>query len=258
MTWADLAAFLRDLAAVGTVAAALILAAKLIRPGHAHDRLAAIALGVATLAATAALALGPFAGGRIEAWALCCAPVLLLYWWLEADLGTRILGLAAGIASFPAIFGVPADRGLPLADLRDWGGLAEGGALVGAGLMAFAASNLILAFFYRQTGAMNARKTGRYFAVNAETIAEIIYRLVAWSLPFAVFALLASGAGAWEGRLSAWVVLAWAFAALTAGLYAWRCRRQGYEVGLRPGLLLLATAGAMGGLAALGMLGSVF
>lgn len=258
MTWGDWAAFLRDLAAVGALATVAILAAKLIRPGHAHDRLAAIALGIATAAATTALVAGPLAGGRLEAWALCCAPVLLLYWWLEADLGTRILGLAAGVASVPALFYVPADRGIPVSELRDWAGLAEAGALVAAGLMAFAASNLILAFFYRQTGAMNARKTGRYFAVNAETIAEIIYRLVAWGLPFAIFALLASTAGLMAGRVSAEAMLAWAFAAGTAGLYAWRCRRQGYEVSLRPWLLLVATAGAMGGLAALGMLGSVF
>jgi hypothetical protein len=258
MTWGDWAAFLRDLTAVGSLAAVLVLAAKLIRPGHSHDRLAAIALGVATLGATTALVIGPFAAGQIEAWALFCAPVLLLYWWLEAELGTRILGLAAGTATLPALFYVAGDRGIPLADLRDWPALAEGGGLVCAGMMAFAASNLILAFFYRQTGAMNARKTGRYFAINAETIAEVIYRLVGWGLPFGIFAALASLAGVMAGRMEAWAPLPWGLAAALSGLYAWRCRRQGYEVGLRPWLLLVATACAMLGLAALGMLGSVF
>jgi len=258
MTWGDWADFLRDLTMVGSAAAVIVLTAKLIRPGHTHDRLAAIALALATFAAAIALFAAPFAGGCIEAWALFCAPVLLLYWWLEAELGTRILGLAAGVATLPALFYVPRAEVIALADLRLWPALAETGGLVAGGMMAFAAANLILAFAYRQTGAMNARKTGRYFAINAETISEVIYRLVAWGLPFAVFTAIASLAGTLAGQFTWIVPLPWLLSAVLGGLYAWTCRRQGYEVGLRPWLLLLATAATLGGLGSLGTLGSVF
>jgi hypothetical protein len=258
MTWADWAEFLRDLTVVGSVAAVLVLTAKLIRPGHAHDRLAAIALGLATFGAAVALFVAPLAGARIEAWALFCAPVLILYWWLEAELGTRILGLAAGVATLPALFAVPRGHVIGLAALREWHALAEAGALVAGGMMAFAAANLILAFAYRQTGAMNARKTGRYFAINAETISEVIYRLVAYALPFAVFTAITSLAGVMAGRLHLALPLPWLLTALLGGLYAWTCRRQGYEVSLRPWLLLLATATTFAGLGSLGTLGSVF
>lgn len=258
MTWADWSGFLRDLTMVGGVTSVLVLTAKLIRPGHAHDRLAAIALGLATLAASLALLVAPVAGGGLDAWALFVAPPLLLYWWLEIELGTRILGLAAGVATLPGLFFVPRERMIALADLSRWQSLAEAGGLLAGGLMAFAAANLILAFAYRQTGAMTARKSGRYFAINAETISEVIYRLVGWSLPFGVFAALTSMAGAVTAGLSWPVPLIWGFVALLGGVYVWRCRRQGYEVGLRPGLLLLVTAFTLGGLGALGMLGSVF
>jgi hypothetical protein len=258
MTWVDWADFLRDLTAVGSITTVLVLGAKLIRPGHTHDRLAAIALGLATLASSAALFIGPFAGARFEDWALFCAPVLLLYWWLEAELGTRILGLAAGVATLPALFYVPRTQVIAVDELTRWPALAEAGGLVAGGMMAFAAANLILAFFYRKTGAMNARKTGRYFAINAETISEVIYRLVAWGLPFAIFAAIASLAGVMAGQLLWGVPLTWALSALLGGVYAWRCRRQGYEVGLRPWLLLSATATTMLGLGSLGILGSVF
>ncbi len=258
MTWADWAEFLRDLTVVGSVAAVLVLTAKLIRPGHSHDRLAAIALGIATFGATLAALIGPFAGARIEAWALYCAPVLLLYWWLEAELGTRILGLAAGVATLPALFAVPRGHVIDVEALRTWPALAEAGGLVAGGMVAFAAANLILAFAYRQTGAMNARKTGRYFAINAETIAEVIYRLVAWGLPFGVFATVAAIAGVVAGQVAWAAPLLWALSALLGGLYAWTCRRQGYEVGLRPWLLLLGAAVTFGGLGSLGTLGSVF
>lgn len=258
MTWADWADFLRDLSSVGSVAASLVLTAKLIRPGHSHDRLAAIALGLSTCAAVLALVVGPFAGSFLDAWALFCAPILLLYWWLEMELGTRILGLAAGLATLPGLFYVPRHHGIALADLKDWPALAEAGGLVAGGFLAFAAANLILAFAYRQTGAMNARKTGRYFAINAETIAEVIYRLVGWGLPFGLFSAIAGIAGLLAGELGWPAPVLWSLAVLLCGLYAWRCRRQGYEVGLRPGLLLFATACAMLGLGALGTLGSVF
>jgi hypothetical protein len=258
MTWADWADFLRDLTSVGSGAAVIVLTAKLIRPGHAHDRLAAIALGLATFAAAIALFAGPFAGSRIDAWALYCAPVLLLYFWLEAELGTRILGLAAGVATLPALFYIPRQHAIGLEELSRWPALAEAGGLVAGGMMAFAAANLILAFAYRQTGAMTARKTGRYFAINAETISEVIYRLVAWGLPFAIFAAIASAVGVMAGQLGWGVPLPWLFSALLSGFYAWTCRRQGYEVGLRPWLLLMATVVTFGGLGTLGTLGSVF
>ncbi len=258
MTWGDWAGFLRDLASVGSLAAVIILTAKLIRPGHAHDRLAAIALGIATLGAAPALFLGPTSGGRIEAWALFSAPVLLLYWWFETELGTRILGLAAGVATLPALFYMPRDKAIMLAELGHWPELAMTGGLLAGGMLAFAASNLILAFAYRQTGAMTARKTGRYFAINAETIAEVIYRLVAWGLPFGVFTAIAAVAGVASGQLNWPSSIPWGLAVLFCGLYAWRCRRQGYAVGLRPWLLLFATASTLLGLGTLGMLGSVF
>lgn len=258
MTWADWAEFLRDLTVVGSVAAVIVLTIKLIKPGHTHDRLAAIALGIATFGAVLALIGGPVAGSRIEAWALFCGPVLLLYWWLEAELGTRILGLAAGVATLPALFTIPRQHVIALADLRHWPALAEAGGLVAGGLIAFSAANLILAFAYRQTGAMTARKTGRYFAINAETIAEVIYRLVAWGLPFAIFAAIASVAGVMAGQLGWGVPLPWVLSAVLGGLYAWTCRRQGYEVGLRPWLLLVTAIATLGGLGSLGTLGSVF
>lgn len=258
MTWADWAEFLRDLTVVGCLAAVLVLTAKLIRPGHTHDRLAAIALGIATFGAVVALGVGPLAGGRIEAWALFIAPVLILYWWLEVELGTRILGLAAGVAALPALLMVPRGHAMALSELKTWPALAEAGGLVAGGMIAFAAANLILAFFYRQTGAMNARKTGRYIAINAETISEVIYRLVAWGLPFAVFAAIAGLAGATARQVGWAVPLLWLVSALLGGTYAWTCRRQGYEVGLRPWLLLLATAVTFAGLGSLGTLGSVF
>lgn len=258
MTWGDWAEFLRDLTVVGSVAAVLVLTAKLIRPGHAHDRLGAIALGIATFGATLAAVLAPFAGSRLEAWALFCAPVLLLFWWLEAELGTRILGLTAGVATLPALFGIPRGRVIETLALQTWSGLAEAGGLIAGGLVSFAAANLILAFAYRQTGAMNARKTGRYFAINAETIAEIIYRLVGWGLPFLAFTAVVAIAGTARSGLAWPVPLLWTLAALLGGLYAWSCRRQGYEVGLRPWLLLLGTLVTFAGLGSLGTLGSVF
>lgn len=258
MSWGDWAAFLRDLTAVGSLAAVAVLTAKLIRPGHGHDRLAAIALGVATVGALVAALVAPLAGGRLEGWVLFSAPILLLYWWLEIEFGTRILGLAAALATLPGLLLVPLDQAVVLEALRAWPALATSGGLVSGGILSFAAANLILALAYRQTGAMTARKTGRYFAITAETISEVIYRLIAWVLPFVGFTSVAAVGGAWAGGLSWAAPASWGLAAVLTVTYAWRCRRQGYQVGFRPWLLLLATGSALAGLGSLGTLGSVF
>lgn len=229
MNWADWSGFLRDLTMVSGAGALVVYALKLFRPAHAHDRLGALALALATAGPLLALILGIRSAERLDMWAVYALPLLALYWLFEQEFGTRILGLPASIALIFGLVLVPLDHSQPMAASA----VAVGSVSGALGLSIFAVTVPLLDWLYRPGTGMTARRTGRFFAVSRGAIAEIAFRLVAWAMPFIVAAAIAL-------TLDRPLPLPLAALVLSAVLgvsYLVRSRAHPYEVGLHPWLL---------------------
>ncbi|MBM3268332.1 MAG: hypothetical protein FJZ01_11845 [Candidatus Sericytochromatia bacterium] len=230
MTWSDFAGYFSDLVAMSCLAALAIYGWKLIAPQRFHDRFAGIALGLAFLGSGGAL-FGGLALGETPAWALFCWPLLGMFWWLESEFGTRILGMVAALATVAAQFFFPWDTAVP--GTAVWATLTATGAILAGSFLTFALATWLLAGLYRFSSALNSRKTARFFVMNQPIVAELAYRLNTWALPFAVFAgaTAAFGLAASQVPLPACVALLLACGCSAA--YAVRARGQSAGVAVQ-------------------------
>lgn len=236
--------FVRDLVGVSALATILIYLYKLVRPTHEIDRIAYLSLAVATTGIVAAAIVGLLLLHAVVPWAAFCLPAMLVFWVLELEFGTRLLGLCAALvlaigaiflATCPPLF----IDGLP------WALLTASGASAGAGLLVFAALTVLPSFMHHTGSALTARKTSRFFALAPATIAETAYRTVAWALPIQLASLAAGGIALAERQLPPESVAVMGLATLLSTIYATWCRRSGFGFGYRPWLLVLAGAAAL-------------
>lgn len=245
MIWADWAGYLRDLAGVCFLSTVLIYLYKIVAPGRFSDRLAAIALAMAFLASGGAL-WGGLAFGAIPAWALFTWPLVGVFWLLETEFGTKILGFVAalsggaGLALFPWGAEVQGEH-------QAWRLLTASGALLTGAFEVFALATWLLVLLYRTAPALSNRKTARFFTINGLIVADLAYRLNGWALPFAIVAAVSAVVGLGTRQVPLVVLVLLMVAGAASTLYAVTSRQKG-----RPAWLLMG-AGAL--LACYGSLG---
>ncbi len=239
LEWID---FWRDLVVISSAAAVLIYLFKLLRPSHEIDRIAYLALLTAAVGTLAGLGIGLAALQAIPLWSLVAVTSLALYFILEWEFATRILGLTAGLS---VVLGTLLLRPCPPMDLQGaslWPVLTAGGALASAGLVLSAAGVIVLFLVYRYGSALTARKTSRFFALNPTVMAEIAFRQMAWAIPLQLFAFTAGVLAFLQHHLALWPLVSLAVApSLSLGYAIW-CRRSGFEPGFKPLLLLFCLA----------------
>ncbi len=245
MTWADGEGYLRELAGICSMAAVLVYAYKLMVPCRYPDRLAAIALAMGFLASGGAL-WGGLAFGAIPAWALFVWPLLGVFWLLETEFGTRILGLIAGALGCLAEVFFP--WGVTVQGLGAvWRELTQAGALMMGAFQVFALATWLLAILYRALPAVANRKTARFFTVNSLIVADLAYRLNGWALPFALVAVVAAIAGLIAGEVQPIVLVLLIVSGVAGSVYAIVSRHKGRPAWLLMGAgALFACYGALG------------
>lgn len=234
--WID---FWRDLVVISAGAAVLIYLFKLLRPSHEIDRIGYLALLTASAGTLAGLVIALAIPHSLPLWGLVAVTALAIFWVLEWEFATRILGLPASLTVlFGALLLRPCPP-IPLVGPSLWPMLTAVGALASAGLLLSASGVILLSLLYRFGSAMTARKTSRFFAINPTTMAEIAFRQVAWAIPLQLFAFTAGVLAFSQRHLLLWPLVSLAFPPSLALGYAIWCRRSGFEPGFRP-LLLLA------------------
>ncbi|MNX92410.1 hypothetical protein D3C86_1245480 [compost metagenome] len=237
--------FVRDLVGVSALATILVYLYKLVRPSHEIDRIAYLALAVATVGTVAGLAVGLLVLRAVVPWAAFCLPALLVFWVLELEFGTRLLGLCAALvlalgAIFLAVCPPLYFGALP------WALLTAVGASAGAGLLVFGATTVVPSLMNHTGSALTARKTSRFFALAPSTIAETAYRTIAWALPIQLASLAAGFIALAERQLAPLPLALMGLAAVLSLTYAVWCRRSGFGFGYRSWLLLIVGAAALG------------
>ncbi|MBU6428322.1 MAG: hypothetical protein KGR26_04890 [Cyanobacteria bacterium REEB65] len=246
MTWGDWAGYLRSLATVSCLAALAVYLYKLALPGKFADRLAGIALALGFLAASGAL-VGGLLWGQTPAWALFAAPLLGLYWLLESEFGTKLLGM---IAAFLGLAG----EGLFAWHVRliphgnTWHILTASGAIVAGAFEFFALATWLLAVLLRVSPVVASRRTGRFFVVNPPIVAELAYRINGWALPFALFSILTAVIAFVTHQLSFAPLGFMGLVAATSFAYAVTSRHKAHL-----GWLVLASCGILAGFGTLGL-----
>lgn len=228
-------AFGRDLIGISALATTIVYLLKLLRPSFELDRLGYLALVVATPAVVVSFLGALIALHEVSPWATFALSVIVAFWYAEGTFGTRLFGLVAGLGLMLA-YGLGSCSSLPLGQ-SPWRTLAALGALTSLGMGAVAAGTGILHGLYHHTGVIVGRRTSRFFNVSPLAMAEIGYRLNAWTLPLQIFALAAGSMAMALHQLTVGPLVAWATAlTLQAGYAVW-CRPTGYEPGFRPWLL---------------------
>lgn len=236
LEWID---FWRDLVVISSAAAVLIYLFKLLRPSHEIDRIAYLALLTAAAGTLAGLGIGLVALQALPLWSLIALAALAIYFVLEWEFATRILGLTAGLS---VVLGTLLLRPCPPMELMGatlWPVLTAGGALASAGLVLSAAGIIVLFVVYRFGSALTARKTSRFFAINPTVMAEMAFRQIAWAIPLQLFAFTTGVLAFLQHRLPIAPLVSLAVAPGLALGYAIWCRRSGFEPGFKPLLLLL-------------------
>jgi hypothetical protein len=255
MTWADWAGYFWELVKVSSFAVMAIYLWKLLGPQRFHDRLAAVGLGLAFLGAGGAL-WGGMILGATPAWALFVWPLLGMFWLLESEFGTRILGLVAGLAAlagqvvFPWQAAVPGGKAI-------WATLTASGAILAGSFLLFALGTWALAVLYRYSSTLSARKTARFFVMNQPIIAELAYRLNGWALPFAIFAGATASFGLAAGQVPGSACLAIILAGACSGAYALRARGATQDAGIQPVWLVLGGGLLVWGYRSLGLMSAL-
>lgn len=252
MTWADFAGFLGELVNVSCMAGMAIYGWKLLAPRKNHDRLAAIALGLAFLAAGTAL-IGGVMWGVTPAWALFVWPLLGMFWLLESEFGTRILGLVASLVGFSGQLLFPWKSAVP-AGREVWATMTASGAILTGSFLLFALGTWSLAVLYRYSPTLSSRKTARFFVMNQPIVAELAYRLNTWALPFAIFAAATAAFGLASGQVPLAACAALVLAGVCSGVYALQARGRSHELSLQPVWLLAGGALLCWGYWSLGLL----
>lgn len=229
-------AFARDLVSICAMTTVLLYLVKLVRPAHEIDRLAYLALAVATPAVVLAAGAGLGLLHQLVPWAVFAAPALVGFWYAEGAFATRLYGLVGALAVLLATW-LPCP---PVAVQEAvWPWLMGVGVLGALGLAVLAAGTGLLMLLYVWGSVLTGRRTGRFFNVSPLALAEIGYRLNAWTLPLQCFALGAGMAGLVRHQLGAWPLVAVATALTLQVGYAVWCRPAGYEPGYKPWLLAL-------------------
>jgi len=252
IAWPDWAGFLSSLVTVSCLAAILIYLWKLLMPRKVHDRLGAISLGLAFVSAGGAL-WGGLLWGETPAWALFVWPMLGMFWLLESEFGTRILGLVASLAGFGGQLAFPWRATVPTGQ-EVWATLTASGAILAGSFLIFALGTWALAVLYRFSSTLNSRKTARFFVMNQPIVAELAYRLNGWALPFATFAAATAAFGLAARQVPVSACIAMILAGACSGTYAMRARGQGQDGALQPVWLLLGGVLLFWGYWSLGLL----
>lgn len=242
LEWLD---FWRDLVVVSAGAGVLIYLYKLLRPSHEIDRIGYLALLTASVGTLAGLAIGLAILHALPLWGLVAVTALAIFWALEWEFATRILGLTAGLTVVTATLLFRPCPPMPIAGPSPWPLLTAIGALASAGLLLSASGVILLFLVYRFGSAMTARKTSRFFAINPTAMAEIAFRQVTWAIPLQLFAFTAGVLAFSQRTLLLWPLVSLAIAPSLALGYAIWCRHSGFEPGFKP-LLLLACLAASG------------
>lgn len=229
-------AFGRDLVSICALTTLLLYLVKLVRPAHDLDRLAYLALAVATPAIVLSALGGLFALGQLVPWALFAGPAIVAFWYAESAFATRLYGLVGALALAIATWLIARCPAVELGE-QLYPLLALGGALGATGLACLAAGTALLMLLYTHGSALTSRRTSRFYNVSPLAFAEIGYRLNAWTIPFQGFALAAGALALARHQLGAWPLVAMATALTLQVGYAVWCRPAGYEPGFKPWLL---------------------
>lgn len=235
LEWVD---FWRDLVMISAGAGLLVYLYKLLHPSHEIDRIGYLALLTASAGALAGLVIGLVFLQSLPLWALVAMTALAIFWVLEWEFATRILGLTAGLTTVLATLLLRPCPALPLAGWQGlWPFLTATGALAATGLLLSASGVIVLHLVYRFGSAFTGRKTSRFFAIGPAVMAEIAFRQVAWAIPLQLFAFTAGVLAFSMHQLALWPLVSLAVAPSLALGYAVWCRRTGFEPGFRPWLL---------------------
>lgn len=235
LEWID---FWRDLVVISSGAAVLVYLYKLLRPSHEIDRIGYLALLTASAGTIAGLAIGLGALHALPLWALVSLAALAIFWVLEWEFATRIVGLTAGLTVVLGTLLLRPCAPMSFVGPNLWSVLTATGALAAAGLLLSAAGVIVLFLVYRFGSALTARKTSRFFAISPTVMAELAFRQVAWAIPLQLFAFTAGILAFSLHRLPLLPLVGLAIAPCLSLGYAIWCRRS-YEPGFKPLLLLL-------------------
>ncbi|HEY9856859.1 MAG TPA: hypothetical protein V6D05_14040 [Stenomitos sp.] len=241
LEWLD---FWRDLVVISSGAAVFVYLFKLLQPSHEIDRIAYLALVTATVATLAGLAIGLTTLHALPLWALVSIPALAIFFTLELEFATRIMGLTSALTVVLGTLLLRPCPPMPLVGANLWPVLTATGALSAAGLLLSASGVIILFLVFRFGSALTARKTSRFFAINPTVMAELAFRQVAWAIPLQLFAFTAGVLAFSLHRLQLVPLVTLAVAPCLSLGYAIWCRRS-YEPGFKPILLLVCLAAAI-------------
>lgn len=242
LEWID---FWRDLVVISAGAALLVYLYKLLRPSHELDRIGYLALLTASVGTLAGLAIALFALHALPLWGLVAFSALALFFVLEWEFATRILGLTAGLTVVLGAVLLRPCPPMPLVGPSLWPILTSVGALAAGGILLSAAGVILLHLVYRYGSALTARKTSRFFAINPTVMAEMAFRQVVWAIPLQLFAFTAGMLAFSLRSLALWPLVSLAVAPCLSLGYAVASRRKGFEPGFRPLLLLVCLLAAV-------------
>ncbi|MEB3236500.1 MAG: hypothetical protein VKO64_02595 [Candidatus Sericytochromatia bacterium] len=233
-----------ELAVWGGAGATLLYLLKLASPSPTQERLAGLCLVTTFFASCMALAAAAGQGHPIPAWCVFAMPMLILYWILETEFATRLLGLVPALLTTLGPLLLGGDR--LVGHLRQgWTTMAELGLLAGMAMLSLAIGTWCLMLPLRTVPAVQVRKTARLFVINPPVLAELCYRCNTWALPFMVGAAAAALLGVRPGQVPGEVFL-WLLGTLVGSVgYTTLARRDGFSwaIVLLCGALLTACLG---------------
>ena len=174
----------QDVVMLSAIASGVVWMAKLLRPSSDLDRLSSLASWLALSATVCAAALGLFESQAIVPWALVLLGPQMVTQGLSFEFGSRLWGLLSAMVAL----GVLALLGShPLVELQipvDWTVFGRLGAWCAAGFLFAAAAAVPIQGIFGSPRTTTSRRTLRTLAASWGGLAEVGFRMVAWSLPF--------------------------------------------------------------------------
>jgi hypothetical protein len=233
----------QDVVALSAIAVAVLWGAKIVRPASDLDRLCVPGSILALLATLAAEAVAFSQARSLVPWALVLVGPQFVLTLITLEFGSRLWTLVPAILAPGVLILLGGLSATPLGFPPDWTLLGATGAWVGTGFLLAAAAAVPIQAIFGSPRTVTSRRTLRTLGASWGGLAEVAFRMVAWSLPFLTVtgvvaathpALVSLSPGRWIP------VPAFIVAAL---VYLFVTRRVGDDPGHHPaGLVLLAAA----------------
>ena len=234
----------QDIVALSAIAVTVLWGAKLVRPSSDLERLCVPASALAMLVTLSAQVFALSRAGAIVPWAIVLLGPQVILTGITFEFGSRLWTLVPAILAPCVLFLLGGQPLIPVGFPPDWATVGAAGAWCGTGFLLAAAAAIPIQAIFGSPRTVTSRRTLRTLGASWGGLAEVTYRMVAWSLPFLV---LTASVAASHLALVQEAPLRWlATGGLILGAvsYLLASRRVGDDPGHHPvPLLLLASGG---------------